>query len=156
MIEIKAPNEVPHTQGAPIVFLGGSIEMGTADEWQKRAVERLEGLPCIILNPRRDSWNASWEQDISNEPFREQVDWELDGLDRSNVIILNFHPNTRSPITLMELGLYAETKVVRVCCPPGFWRRGNVQIVCERYGIPLYDSFDDLMDDVVQYVIERI
>ena len=23
-----------------------------------------------------------------------------------------------------------------VCCPDGFWRQGNVDIVCVRYGIP--------------------
>ena len=22
-----------------------------------------------------------------------------------------------------------------VCCPEGYWRRGNVQVVCHRYGV---------------------
>ena len=31
-------------------------------------------LPVAVLNPRRDEWDASWEQSISNPLFRGQVD----------------------------------------------------------------------------------
>jgi hypothetical protein len=32
-----------------------------------------------------------------------------------------------------------------VGCPPGFYRRGNVEIVCERFAIPLVASWDDFV-----------
>ena len=53
-----------------------------------------------------------------------------------------FSPETKSPITLLELGLFAEKNII-VCCPSGFWRKGNVDIVCTRYGIPRFENFDD-------------
>ena len=48
----------------------------------------------------------------------------------------------------MELGLHAMQDNVLVCCPEGFWRRGNVEIVCERYDIPLYESLEDFIEDL--------
>src|SRR5262249_13162647 len=52
----------------------------------------------------------------------------------------------KSPITLLELGLFARSGKLVVCCPVGFWRRGNIEVVCARYGIPLVDSLKALID----------
>ena len=57
-----------------------------------------------------------------------------------------FDPNTKSPISLLELGLFAHSKKLIVCCPEGFWRKGNVDIVCDKYGIPNYDSLEKLLN----------
>jgi hypothetical protein len=35
-----------------------------------------------------------------------------------------------------------------VCCPEGFWRRGNVEMVCRRHRIPLFATLDDLIADL--------
>jgi hypothetical protein len=35
-----------------------------------------------------------------------------------------------------------------VCCPEGFWRRGNVEMVCRRLRIPLFETLDDLIADL--------
>ena len=69
------------------------------------------------------------------------MEWELDGLERADVIAMWFAPDTRAPITLLELGLHARRKKVVVGCPDGFWRRGNVEIVCARFGIPLVSTW---------------
>ena len=47
-----------------------------------------------------------------------------------------------------ELGLYARSGKLKVCCPEGFWRRGNVEVVCRRYHVPLFSSLDELIDDL--------
>jgi hypothetical protein len=50
----------------------------------------------------------------------------------------------------MELGLFAregKEKLV-VACPEGYWKRGNVQIVCGRYGIEVVDSAKELVEGV--------
>ena len=65
----------------PSDFLAGSIEMGRAVHGQSELTVALAYLPVTILNPRRDDWDAGWVQDISNKPFKEQVDWEIDQLD---------------------------------------------------------------------------
>jgi nucleoside 2-deoxyribosyltransferase len=130
------------------VFLAGSIEMGTAEPWQERLVNEFKDTDIRFLNPRRDDWDSSWVQEASNPQFAQQVNWELDALDYSDLIVFNFDPDTKSPITLMELGLYAASGKVIVCCPDGFWRKGNVEIVCQRHNVTLVNSFDELVNAV--------
>lgn len=147
MIEVQAPlNYSQHTDKKKI-FLAGSIEMGRAVEWQKRVVEDLEDIDVVLLNPRRRDWDSSWEHSINHLQFRQQVEWELQALDDSDIIVMYFDPETKSPITLMELGIHAATnpgKVI-VCCPDGFWRKGNIDIVCARYGVAQVEDLNDLI-----------
>lgn len=131
------------------IFLGGSIEMGKAEDWQTKLTNDLKKLNAgkvVVFNPRRDDWDSSWKQEIGNKQFNEQVTWELDYLDKADIVVLYFDPKTKSPITLMELGLHANDKNVVVCCPEGFFRKGNVDIVCKRFGIKLTETYDELLE----------
>ena len=99
--------------------------------------------------------NSSWPQDASFQPFNEQVSWELDHIDQADMILMYFDPDTKSPITLLELGLLtANADKVLVCCPEGYWRKGNVDIVCQRYGISQVDTKEDFFDFVKSIAIE--
>lgn len=130
------------------IFLAGSIEMGKADNWQALVEEFFKDEPNVVLfNPRRDDWDSSWEQSINNAQFYTQVTWELDHLEKVDVIIMHFVPDTMSPISLLELGLYADSGKLLVSCPDGFWRKGNVEIVCEQYGIVCYNSIEELLSE---------
>lgn len=137
---IKSPEVVVISDlyDKPSLFLAGSIEQGKAVDWQKVVNSQLGDLDITVLNPRRDEWDASWTEDDLR--FIAQVNWELTGLDHTAIIFMHFEPGTMSPITLLELGLYANSGRIIVSCPPGFYRRGNVRITCARYGIPCYDS----------------
>lgn len=157
MIEIKAPHDYAAHSNLPSVFLAGSIEMGVAEDWQAQVAAALGKLDVLVLNPRRAAWDASWEQSINNPPFREQVEWELDALDAADVILMYFSPETKSPITLLELGVHAAKnphKVI-VCCPDGFWRKGNVDILCHRYGVAQTTTLDALIQKTIQTLQER-
>ena len=63
----------------------------------------------------------------------------------ASVIALWFVPESRAPISLLELGLSARSGKVVVGCPDGFWRKGNVEVVCERFGIPLLADFNSFV-----------
>lgn len=140
---IKPQHEDQETAFRPTVFLAGSIEMGKAEDWQVRIENELSNYEVTIFNPRRDDWDSSWEQRATNEQFNYQVNWEMDRLNEANVIFMYFSPDTKSPISLLELGLHAEYGDMIVCCPEKFWRRGNVEIVCHRNSIPLHDNLED-------------
>lgn len=129
----------------PVIFLAGSIEQDTATNWQKIVENGLQVYAGTILNPRRDAWDASWKQTIDSVRFREQVEWELGGMERARTIALYFEPGTKSPVTMLELGLHARAGKLIVCCPEGFWRKGNVDIVCRNYGIDQVNTLDDLI-----------
>lgn len=146
MIEFKAPKNYRYFGAPPSVFLAGSIEMGKAENWQTKVTNALAEFDVRILNPRRDDWDSSWEQKKDNAKFREQVEWELDALEYADFIVMYFDPATMSPISMLELGLFAETGKLLVCCPEGFWRKGNVDIVCERLGIEQFDTLEEIIE----------
>ena len=142
---LKPPTPIELPAGVPSVFLAGSIEMGAVADWQAQVDQSLRDLDVVLLNPRRDAWDASWVQSPSNPPFREQVEWELEGLERATVIAMYFAPGTKSPVTLLELGMFARSGKLLVGCPDGFWRKGNVEVVCGRYGVPLVGELAELV-----------
>lgn len=143
---------------APQIFLAGSIEQGKAIDWQSEVVRHFEdqqqAADIVIFNPRRETWFPNIEQSSKNKIFNEQVTFELDHIEIADGVLMYLQPETLSPISLLELGLLAGlnysqnlNKVV-VCCPQGFWRRGNVEMMCERYHIPL---LDDLPSALVEF-----
>jgi hypothetical protein len=146
-IVFKAPEHVPLGTVEPRVFLAGSIEMGAAENWQTKAEQFLGHLPIVILNPRRDDWDSSWRQSIDDPKFREQVEWELGGLESAEYVLMHFDPATKSPITLLEFGMLVNRapRGLFVSCPPGFYRRGNLEVVCARYEIRLFDNLTDAL-----------
>ena len=64
------------------------------------------------------------------------------------MIAMYLHPGTNSPISLMELGLFIKTKKMVICCPDGFHRRGNVQVMCDEYDGKLVETLDELVEEV--------
>ena len=138
---------VPEPGDGISIFLAGSIEMGTAEKWQDKVIKAFKKTSLVFFNPRRDAWDSSWEQSIDNPQFYEQVNWELDHLSLANEILMYFDPNTKSPISLLELGLFSDSDIT-VICPPGFWRKGNVDIVCERYQIRQMSSIEEWIADI--------
>lgn len=122
--------------------------MGQADDWQSALSEQLANDDVLLLNPRRTEWDASWEQSIDNPHFLEQVEWELEAMETADCIAMHFCPETQSPITLLELGLHAKSGKLIVLCPLGFWRKGNVDVLCQRYNITTVESLAELVQEI--------
>jgi nucleoside 2-deoxyribosyltransferase len=153
MKEIKAPNKYnfqnSNEHHVPSIFLAGSIEMGIAENWQTKIANALKDFDVCIFNPRRDNWDASWVQNKDNPQFREQVEWELNALDNADLVVFYFDPNTKSPISLLEFGLFAEkNKKVIVCCPKGFYRKGNIDILSEKDKDTEVNTLEELIEKI--------
>ncbi|RJP74330.1 MAG: hypothetical protein C4539_00350 [Ignavibacteriales bacterium] len=145
---IKAPDSIPANDKRIKIFLGGSIDMGKAENWQAKLEKDLSPFNVIILNPRREDWNKDWQPVSTDKHFREQVEWELTALESADIIIMYFAPDSQSPISLLEFGMYAKTNKLMVICPEGFWRKGNVDIVSDRYKIKTFETFDELIKEI--------
>lgn len=145
----RPPSAWSPRPGVPTIFLAGSIEMGTAPNWQADLITAVGSRELTILDPRRAEWDASWRQSIDEPMFREQVEWELDGLERADLIAMWFAPETKAPITLLELGLHARSGKLIVGCPDGFWRKGNIEVVCARFAIPLTSGWAAFVSEVI-------
>jgi len=139
-IVVKAPNG--YTKDRFTVFLAGTIDNGESVNWQKQAEEYLDDLDIIILNPRRDDWDSNIVANSLNDPFKEQVNWELEGLGIADVVLFYFAPNSKSPVSMLELGICLETQNVIIVCPEDFWRKSNIEITAKRYGVGIFESLE--------------
>ena len=149
---VKPPSPLPDGFS---VFLAGSIELGMAGNWQAFLEKQLFETDLILFNPRREEWDGSWRQSMDDPNFREQVEWELEAQERASLIAMYLEPSTKSPVSLLELGLFARSGKMIVCCPQGFWRKGNVDIVCARYDVKQVDSLKDLGDEILRLAHQR-
>lgn len=144
----KAPQAIPdHICHG--IFLSGAIDMGTAENWQEPTAKKLFDRGWSVFNPRRSDWDSSWKQDIRNWRFREQVEWELKAMERAYFILQYFPAGSKAPISLLEFGLHARENKLTVACAPGYWRRGNVEVTCNFYKIPMFNTLEEAVDFVV-------
>lgn len=134
------------------IFLAGTT---TAPDWREALVASFSRQPITILNPLRRDWDSSWKEDEAFAPFREQVRWELDMQERSDLVVIYFGPDTDAPVSLLELGLCARSGKAVVVCHPDYRKRGNVQIVCGRYGIKMMDSLEGLAEAVMDKLVGK-
>jgi hypothetical protein len=146
---VLAPNPYIRDPTRKSVFLSGSIE-SVIPGWRTRVIEALSHLSVTILNPLRTDWDKTWKEDISDERFNKQVVWELEMMEAADIVAVYFAPDTQAAITLLELGLSAKSGRVVIACPKGYWKRGNIQIVCEKYEIDLLDSVDELIERLLK------
>lgn len=149
-IIITAPNETEISRSDSYeIFLAGTIDSGNSENWQKELSnyllsdkylkhKYLRHNNVVIFNPRRDEW----PKDSDHEEIEKQIKWELKHLDESDLIIMNILSDSKSPISLMEIGLYAQSKKLVVFCTPDFYRYDNVKLVCKKYDISLFHNND--------------
>ena len=127
------------------IFLGGTIDNGASLDWQKALISELNSedtkKPIMIYNPRREDWPDSNDKD----EIKKQINWELYHLERADLIVMNILGNSKSPISLMELGLHTRNNKLLVFCPPTFYRFDNVKITCGWYNVPLFETNDILV-----------
>ena len=90
------------TAGAVKVFLAGTIDMGNSTDWQTQLGKRFEALggKWLLFNPRQQHWDASKAGEMDY-----QVNWELEHLEAADLIIMNIAEKSKSPVSLLELGL---------------------------------------------------
>jgi hypothetical protein len=145
---IYAPLRIRGILPPPTVFLAGSIDLGTARDWQKEFEREFEHFPCTIYNPRRPDWDSSWKQTSTDPKFSEQVNWELDFINAATNVFMFIGAESKAPISLLEFGIIASSrpKKLTICVEEGFYRRGNIEVVCERHDITLYSDFKQAVE----------
>ena len=126
------------------VFLAGTIDNGDSLNWQDKTITELMNLGIEnleIYNPRREHWN----QNPSKEEMENQIVWEQEHLDKADIIAMVLLDDSKSPISLLELGLYAKTEKLIVFCTPSFYRWDNVRLTCDKYKIELIQDLNPLI-----------
>lgn len=136
-------NKGANKLNAKSVFLAGTIDNGDSLNWQDKVIIELVnlGIECEVFNPRREHWNSN----PTKEDMETQIKWEQDHLDSADIIAMVLLDESKSPISLLEMGLYAKSKKLIVFCTPKFYRFDNVRLTCEKYHIPLVQDLHPLI-----------
>lgn len=114
------------------VFLAGTIDGGNSFNWQEDIIDKCKDLDITFFNPRRKKWEAN------SAGIECQIRWEQEHLDQADLIVMCLLDDSKSPISLLELGLYAQSGKLLIFCNEAFYRYTNVKLTCQKYNIPLY------------------
>jgi len=139
-IKNKGENKI----GAKSVFLAGTIDNGNSLNWQDKIIIELINLGVKnleVYNPRREHWNPN----PTKKEMEKQIKWEQEHLDKADVIAMVLLDDSKSPISLLEMGLYAKSDKLVVFCTPNFYRWDNVRLTCEKYNIELVQDTNPLI-----------
>ena len=136
----------PETEKFKSIFLAGTIDNGDSIDWQKKLIEKFKDSDIKIYNPRREHWDKK----ASKEDLEYQIKWEQEHLDNADSIVMCLLDDSKSPISLLELGLYAQSGRLMVFCNPSFYRYTNVKLTCQKYDIPLYEFNLDNIKRIIE------
>lgn len=130
------------------VFLAGTIDNGKAEPWAHLIADEFKDQAINFFDPRRAIWDGSMEQRARNPVFRHQVEWETAHLEGCDIPFFNFVGGSLSPVTIGEINYVvasrANATVFRpmpiVVCPDDFWRKGNIELLCEAHDIIVHND----------------
>ena len=125
-------------------FFKNFIQLSRIEEF---CFNKFNNKDFTFYNPRRTDWDSSWSH--NSHEFNTQVDWELDHLEKADLIIMRLIGTSTSVISMLELGLFARSGKLKVYCENGFWRKGNVDIVAKRYGVTLLRSEEEIIQSIL-------
>ena len=138
------------------VFIGGTIDSGEAEDWQKKVIENLN-IPqlehIIVFNPRINDWDYNIKETVNDDKFKKQVTWEQDGLEYSKYIFMNILDDSRSIISLSELGQYANSGKLMVVAGKNYFKRGNIEVLSKRFNFPLFDKLESGLNHLINTLL---
>ena len=142
----ELPEDIAADRSFTKIFLAGTIDMGNSRDWQMELHDRFSKMEgrYILFNPRQEHWDASRPGEMGY-----QVRWELDHLEEADMIIMYILGTSKSPISLLEMGLHAKSDKMHVICEKDFYRYDNVRITCEYYGVPLYNDLENFLESIL-------
>ena len=153
-LAIDAPSNKKPLDNSFTVFLAGTIDAdkGSVD-WQHKLIDMFKKQydgekPITLYNPRREEFPDSGSSEV-----RRQIKWEHKHMDDVDLIVMNILKDSKSPISLMEIGMYADSGKLVVFCQPEFYRFDNVEMVCKKYNVPLYKTND--LDKIFMAILKQ-
>ena len=150
---VEAPNSLESFFNSKAIklYITGSISLDKSENWIMVFIEGLKKYflkdkNLFIFHPIRKDWNPEWGENEYDSEFRKQFVWELEAQGLADIVVMHFEHDALAPITLMEFGLNVgkDSRLI-VHCPKGFWKKGNIDIICIRNEIKQAETLDDLL-----------
>lgn len=126
-------------------FLAGSIDMSEVENWRETVVGKLNGY-TNFFDPTHLNHDT-----LNDTEMREHIRWELDALQLSDLVLLNLLPNYKSPVSLIELGVYVQSGKLVVVCPLRFYQRRYIEELCARYNTLIFSD----LSRAIEYIKDK-
>lgn len=145
---LKPTNNIENlSQDKELLFLAGTMASGEVGNWRSEVILGL-GNRFNYLDPTNKNHNKLKATQMQNH-----IGWELEALKRADKIILNFLPESLSPISLVELCIYVASNKLIVLCPKGFYKNRYINILCKKYNTPYFDKLSDSLDFIKKRIV---
>lgn len=137
---ITSKDKLPvKNQDETFCFLAGSIDFKESTSWRDLVVSG-NSKNTIFFDPTREDHDT-----LGNQEMMSHIQWELEALELADMIILNFLPEAKSPISLVEFGLYLKSNKLIVVCPKEFYQYRYVSAICDKYNTPIYHNLQGIL-----------
>ncbi len=123
------------------IFLAGSMDLSKKVSWRKKVTLGVNGYD--LFDPTINNHDF-----LSKDEMDSHVNWELDAMSKSTLVLFNFLGGSFSPISLLELGLNCKSKKALVVCERGFYKYNYVQTLCVKYNIPFFETLTDVINNL--------
>lgn len=127
-------------------FLAGSIDFTLKDSWREKVIKEMGELVHFFDPTRTD------HDELNDSQMKAHINWELDAMILADKILLNFLSDFKSPISLVELGLYVKSSKLIVVCPDQFYQKRYVEMLCKKYKTPFFNS----LNEAIKYIKESL
>lgn len=143
---IEAPDI--YTWNNTSLFIAGWIS--NCPDWQKKFVEYFRETNLTLINPRR------YKFDIHDTSIEEQqIKWEHEHLEKSDLISFWFPKETLCPITLFELWKYIRSdKKIFIWVDEKYSRKRDIEIQTRlvKPDIEICYCLESLSQEILRYI----
>ncbi|MDG1333826.1 MAG: nucleoside 2-deoxyribosyltransferase domain-containing protein [Crocinitomicaceae bacterium] len=146
----RPPNDISQIpQDRASVFLAGSMATTRKNNWRQTATRTFQAAYHFFdpTNPRHNNLN--------DEEMRNHIKWELEAMKLSDIIILNFLPDSLSPISLVEIGMYISSNKLVVVCPKEFYKWRYIDTLCNEYNTPIFNQLEDVLNGDLDTILNE-
>lgn len=121
------------------IFLAGSMATGSQVNWRQTVIDAF-GEKYHFLDPTNLKHDS-----LTDVEMRNHIKWEFDGLRIADFILLNFLPDSLSPISMVELGMYIASKKLIVVCPKEFYKWRYIDTLCKEHNTLIFNQLEEVL-----------
>ncbi len=123
------------------IFLGGSIDLGNAPDWNKNVIKFIEKfwteINITLYNPRRPG-------EFNPDDEVEQAAWSISMLNIADYILLYLTGDGASPISTLELGMFIKDPRLFLSINEEYSRKEIIEYHYNCFGIgQIYETPND-------------
>lgn len=155
--EVKALENIKNRNKSITIFLAGGCG---ATNWRQKVIDDIikDIEFTSTLKPiKKDILLINPLQDNYEELYEEQTFWEFENLNKCDILVFWFTPDTLNPTSLYELGRYGAAfpdKLLTVGIAPGYEKKDMIikQLELSRRDVKITEDINDMSLNIIELI----